>query len=124
MADAVGEQFHRFDEADVLDFLQERVHVAAFAAAEAVEMAVVGPDMKRRRLLIVEGAQAFQRIRAGAPQLDVVTDDLFDADPFTDGGDIAIGDPAGHRPSLERGRDRDPAVRLAGADDAARDAVR
>ena len=123
MADAVGEHFNRLDEADVLDLLDERVDVAAFAAAEAVEVAMVGPDVKRRRLLVVEGAQAFQRIRAGAPQLDVVTDDLFDADPFADGGDIAIGDPAGHRHSLERGHDRDPAVRLAGADDAACDAV-
>ena len=102
VADAVGEQFNRLDEADVFDLLDERVDVAALAAAEAVEVAVVGPDVKRRRLLVVEGAQAFQRIRAGASQLDVVADDLFDADPFADGGDIAIGDPASHRLSLRR----------------------
>ena len=59
----------------------------------------------------MEGAQAFQRIGAGAPQLDVVTDDLLDADSFADGRDIAIGDPAGHRPSLGR---RDASDQLAG----------
>ena len=48
MADAIGEQFNCLDEADVLDLLDERVDVAAFAAAEAVEVAVVGPDVKRR----------------------------------------------------------------------------
>jgi len=38
----------------VLDLLHEREHVTALAAAEAVEVAVVGADVKRRRLLIVE----------------------------------------------------------------------
>ncbi len=102
MADPVGEQFHRLDEADVFDLLDERVDVAAFAAAEAVEVAVVGTNVKRRRLLVVERAQPLQRIGAGAPQLDIVADDLLDADPLADGGDIAIGNPAGHGLSLNR----------------------
>ena len=46
VADPVGEQFNRLDEADVFDLLDERVDVAAFAAAKAVEVAVVGPDVK------------------------------------------------------------------------------
>ena len=101
---AVGEQFDGLDEADVLDLLDERVDVAALAAAEAVEVAVVGADVKRRRLLVVERAQALQRVGAGAAQLDVVADDVLDADAFADGRDVAIGDAAGHRISLEAGR--------------------
>src|ERR1700752_4035327 len=53
VADPVGEQLNRLDEADVLDLLDERVHVAALPTAETVEVAVVGADMKRRRLLVV-----------------------------------------------------------------------
>jgi hypothetical protein len=48
VADAVGEHLDRLDEADVLDLLQERVDVAALAASEAVEVAVVGPHVERR----------------------------------------------------------------------------
>ncbi len=81
----------------MFDLLQERVDVAALAAAEAVEVAVVGPDVEGRRLLVVERAQTLQRVDAGAAQLDVVADDVLDADAFTDGRDVAIGDPASHR---------------------------
>jgi hypothetical protein len=66
VADTIGQQFDGLDEADVFDLLDEGVHVAAFAAAEAVEVTVVGPDVKRRCLLVVEGAEAFQRVGAGA----------------------------------------------------------
>ena len=101
VADPVGQPLDRLDEGDVLDLLHERVHVAALTAAEAVEVAVVGPDVKRRRLLVVERAQPLQRVGAGAAQLDVVADDLLDPVAFADGGDVAIGDPrAGHRVSL------------------------
>ncbi len=91
--DPVGQQLDGLDEAHVLDLLEEGVHVAAFAAAEAVEVAVVGPHVKRRRLLVVERAQALHRVGPGAPQLDVVADDVLDAGTIADGGDIAIGDP-------------------------------
>ena len=107
VADPVGEQLDRLDEADVLDLLDERVDVAALAAAEAVEVAVVGPDVERRRLLVVERAQALQRVRARPAQLHVVADDVLDADAFTDGRDVAIGNPAGHRVSLGAGVGRD-----------------
>src|SRR6185437_525124 len=103
VACSVGEQFDGLDEADVLDLLHERVDVTALSATEAVELAVVGPDMKRRRLLVVERTQALERVGAGAFELHIVDDDVLDADPFADGGDIAIGDPASHRLSLERG---------------------
>ena len=111
VADAVGQHLHGLDEADVFDLLDEGVDVAALAAAEAVEVAVVGAHVERRRLLVVEGAQTLERVGSGAAQLDVVADDVLDADPVADGGDVAIGDapfaipaPAhtGHRHSLER----------------------
>ena len=99
--DPVGEQFDGLDEADVFDLLDEGIHVAALAAAEAVKVAVVGPHVKRRRLLVVKWTDALQRIGARAPQLDVIADDFVDVDSFADGGDIAIGDTARHRLSLE-----------------------
>ena len=100
VADPVGEHLDGLDEVDVFDLLQEGVDVTALAAAEAVEVAVVGPDVERRRLLVVERAQPLQRVDACAAQLDVVTDDVLDADSLADGRDVAIGDPASHRPSL------------------------
>ena len=109
VADPVGQQLDGLDEADVLDLLEERVDVAALAAAEAVEMAVVGPHMERRRLLVVERAQPLQRIRPGAPQLHVVADDVLDADAFTNGRDIAIrefGRPPGQSRALRVGHDQ------------------
>ncbi len=98
--DPVGQQLDGLDKADVFDLLEEGIHVAALAAAEAVEVAVVGPHVERRRLLVVERAEALHRIRAGPAQLDVVADDFLDSDSFADGGDIAIRDAAGHRPSV------------------------
>ena len=43
---AVPEQFDGLDEGDMFDLLDEGVHVAAFAAAKAVEVAVVGSHVK------------------------------------------------------------------------------
>lgn len=74
----------------MFDLLDEGVHVAALATTEAVEVAVIGADVKRRGLLVVERAQALHRVGAGPPQLDVVADDIFDANLFTNGRDIAI----------------------------------
>jgi hypothetical protein len=84
--------------------------------------------VKRRRLLVVKRTEALHRIRARPAQLDVIANDVFDADSFADGGDIAIGDTAGHRLSLEPPPDDDArsAARidppgLAGTDHAARE---
>ena len=48
VADSVGEHLDRLDEADVFDLLHEGEDVPALAAAEAVEVSVVGPHMERR----------------------------------------------------------------------------
>src|SRR6202035_5364676 len=79
-----------------------------------------------RRLLVVKGTEALHRIRARPAQLDVVADDVLDADSFADGGDIAIGDTAGHRLSLEAPGDdaaRIDCLWLTGADHTACDAL-
>ena len=90
----------------MLDLLDECVDVATLAATEAVEVAMVGPHVKRRGLLVVERAEALQRVRTRPAQLHVVADDLLDAYAFTDGRDVSIGDAAGHRASLERAASR------------------
>src|SRR6202012_260636 len=114
--DPVGQQLDGLHKAHVFDLLHEGIHVAAFAAAEAVEVAVVGPYVKRRRLLVVKRAEPLHRIRARPAQLDVVADDVLDADSFADGSDIAIRDTAGHRASVEPSGAR--AAGLPGADHA------
>ena len=93
VADPVGQGLHRLDEADVFDLLQEGVRVTALTTAEAVEVAVVGPHVERRRFLVVEGL-ALHRVGPGAAQVDIVADDVLDAHAFADGGDVAIGDAA------------------------------
>ena len=102
VADLVGELLNRLDEADVLLFLQEGVDVAALPATETMKVPVVGADVERRRLLVVEGAQTRQPVRTGTAQGDVVADDVLDTDLLTDGRDVAIGDSAWHAASVVR----------------------
>ncbi|NCL73462.1 hypothetical protein AIIKEEIJ_00899 [Rhodococcus sp. YH1] len=90
VADPVGELLDGLDEADVLDLLQERVHVAALAAAEAVEVTVVGADVEGRGLLVVEGTQPLHRVGAAAPEGDVLADDVLDPDAVADGRDVSV----------------------------------
>jgi hypothetical protein len=63
----------------------------------------------------VKRTEALHRIRARPAQLDVVADDVLDADSFADGGDIAIRDTPGHRLSVEPPPDHD--ARSAGRGD-------
>ena len=102
--DPVGQPLDRLDEPDVLDLHHEVDHAAALAAAEAVEHAVRGPDVHRRRLLVVERAQALQRPGAGAAQRDVLADDLVDPDAVADLRDVAVPDPSRHAAESRRGR--------------------
>ena len=110
-ADPVGEPLDGLDEPDDLDLLQERDRVAVLAAAEAVEGAVAGAHVERRRLLVVERAEALQRTGAGRAQRHVVADDLVDPGAVTDLDDVAVADPSWHGPSLER-LDRPPSGRV------------
>lgn len=96
VADAIGQPFDGLHKGDVLDLLDEGVGVAALAAAEAVEVPVIGPYVKRRGLLVVERAQPLERVRTRAFQLDVVTDDVLDPGALTDRRDVAIRNTSGH----------------------------
>ena len=82
----LGQPLHRLHEGQVLDLLQEGEDVAALAAAEAVVVAAGRADLERRRLLVVERAQALEVAAAGVAQRDVLPHDLLDAagvaDPF------------------------------------------
>ena len=77
----VGEPLDRLDEAEPVDLHQERDDVAALLAAEAVEELTGRGDVERRRLLVVEGAQALLGAAAGVAQRDVGGDHLVDAAP-------------------------------------------
>lgn len=96
VADLVGELLDGLDETDVLDFLDEGVDVTALTAAEAVEQAVVGPHVERRRFLVVERAQALHGIGAAALERDVLPHHVLDPDAFAYRCDIAIWDSSGH----------------------------
>ena len=73
-AEALREVAHRFLEADLLLQLDELEHVAAHAAAKAVEEAALAHDVERRRLLAMKRAQALVGV-AGLAQRDGVRDD-------------------------------------------------
>ena len=72
-------------------FWKERVDVATLAAAEAVKVAVVGTHMERRRFLVVERAQALQRVRTGPSELNVIAHHVLDPHLLADGGDVTVG---------------------------------
>ncbi len=90
VAHALGELLDGLDETDVFDLLQERVDVAALAAAEAMEVPVVGPHVERRRLLVVERAQTLHRVGAASLECDVFTDDVLDAGAVANGRDVSV----------------------------------
>ena len=48
----------------------------------------------------MERAQTLERVGPGTTQLDVVADDILDADLFANGGNVAFGNPtAAPRPA-------------------------
>ncbi len=110
-ADPVGQPLDGLDEADVLDLHHEVDHAAALAAAEAVEGAVGRADVERRRLLVVERAQAAHRTRARPAQRDVLADDLLDPVAVADLGDVAVPDPPRHGRESRRGQPTGPCPR-------------
>ena len=112
-------------EVEVLDVLDEPDHVAAGLAAEAVEQPARRGDVERRRLLVVERAQALEVAAAGVAQLDVLADDVVDRRLLADEGDVLVPDPPCHGvESRSRARRRPPALvhgavrRSVGADQA------
>ena len=72
-AEFVREHPDRFGERDLLVQLEELEHVAAGVAPEAVKKALVGMDVERRRLLVVERAVSLVR-RARALERHVLLD--------------------------------------------------
>ena len=55
-----------------------------------------GVDVERRRLLVVEGAQALQGAAAGVAERDVLRDDVVDARLLAHLGDVLLADPSCH----------------------------
>ena len=94
----VGEPLDGLGEGEPVDLHQEGDDVAALAAAEAVPELARGRDVERRRLLVVEGAQALQRAAAGVAEGDVAGDDLVDARLLAHLGDVVLADPPAHPP--------------------------
>ena len=91
--EAVAEPLDRADEVEPFDLPHERDGVTADAAAEAVVGAAIRRDRERRRLLLVEGAQA--RVAAAdlaqaRARLDEVDDVRRGLDRF-DGGVLDAG---------------------------------
>src|SRR5580698_2864695 len=90
------EPLHGLGEAQVLDPLHELDDVAALGAGEAVPEPAGRGDVEREGLLVVEGAQAFQRAAAGVAQLEVLPHHLVDGGLLADECDVLIADPARH----------------------------
>jgi hypothetical protein len=93
-----GQPFHRLDEGQAVDLLHEADDVAALAAGEAVIEAARGGDVEGGGLLVVERAQALQRVAARAAELQVFADHLVDRRTLADRRDVLVADPASHLP--------------------------
>ena len=113
MPSRAGQVLHRLGERQVLDPLDEPDHVPAGAAAEAVEQVAGRRHRQRRRLLVVERADALEVAAAGVAQLDVLADHLGDGGPLAHRGDVLVANPAGHQLSLG-GWPRPPAATVDG----------
>src|SRR5688500_4191196 len=64
-AETLAQSLDRFGKIQLLRLTHERDHVTRLAAAEALVETLVGVDVERRRLLVVEGTQAFESRAAG-----------------------------------------------------------
>ena len=90
----VGEPLDGLGEGEPVDLHQEGDDVAALAArTEAVPEVARRRDVERRRLLVVEGAQALQRAAAGPAEGDVAGDDVVDARLLAHLRDVVLTDP-------------------------------
>ncbi len=83
---------HRLGEADVLDLGHKAEHVARSLAAEAVVELAHRMNGERRRLFLVEGAEAGVVLRPRLAQADVALDHLDDVGLLLDGlGEVEHG---------------------------------
>ena len=105
--EALAEGLDGFGKAELLGLAHEGDEVAGFAAAEALEEALVGIHIERRRLLVVERAQALQPAGAGLFQGDDPRNDIrevhaqlqvADAGGFDDGHGAVEGGAADRTP--------------------------
>jgi hypothetical protein len=74
-----------FGEGDVLNFLHETEDIARDAATEAVVELARSVDGERRRLLVVEGTESGEVLRARLLQLDVVAHNADDVGLLLEG---------------------------------------
>ncbi len=96
-----GQPFDGLDEGQALDLHEELVDVAGRVAAEAAIEALHRSYVERRRLLVVERAQA-DAVAAGIAERDVLLDDLVDAGAFADKLDVLVLDPPWHEVNVSR----------------------
>ena len=92
----VGQALDRLGEAQALNFLHKLENVAARSAAEAMIKALSRADIKRRRFLVVERAQAFAGAATGVAESDILLDDLVDTGAFADDLNVLVLDQPGH----------------------------
>jgi hypothetical protein len=89
---AAGEPLDRLAERQMVDLLDERNDIATGIAAETMPQVSRGCDVERRRLLVVERAEALQAPAAGALELQVLTDHLVDAAAVAHQRDVGSAD--------------------------------
>ena len=95
-AELVGEPLDGLGEGEPVDLHEEGDDVTALAAAEAVEELAGRVDVERRRLLVVEGAQALERPATRALERDVARHHVVDPRLLAHLGDVVVANPACH----------------------------
>ena len=81
----LSDRAHRFRKADVFQLLHKGEDIALLVAAETIEVVVLSIDAERRRLLLVERAQARVVLRTALAQTHVLADHLDDVGGLFDG---------------------------------------
>jgi hypothetical protein len=93
---AAGQPLDGLLEVQVLGVAHEADDVAGLAAAEAHVVPERRVDVERRRLLVVEGAQALQAPAARRAQLHRLADDVGDRRALADEDDVVVADAPSH----------------------------
>src|SRR5690606_17072683 len=90
------EPLHRLGEGQVLDLLDEPDDVAARLAAEAEVQPARGRPVERRRLLVMERAEALEVAPARVAELEVLADHVGDGRALPHERDVLVANPACH----------------------------